>query len=322
MAPLQSLEAIVAAVQQRGALARVVVAGAEDPSAAAAVARAAQLGIAVPVLVGDAARIHPLLAQWPQLQHVAVLHEPDPSAAVARAIGCIQEDRAEFLMKGAVKTDVLLRAVLDRKAGLGVVGVLSHVAVLEHPLEPRLLLLTDAAVNVAPSLHRKIDIIANAVAVAQMLGIARPRVAVLSATERIAYQIMPSTKDADVLAKLCRMGVFGDAVVGGPYALDITVSRDKARHKGVGDDVAGQADILCAPDIEAGNILYKSISTLMGRPMAGVVVGACRPLVVPSRADEEASKLYALALAAYLSSPYSQRGHAEGLSPDHGAVQC
>jgi phosphate butyryltransferase len=300
MAALRSLDDLPAAVARRGVPVRVVVAAAADAPALAAVMEARRLGVAEPVLVGDAAALRDALAQRPELEGTAVIHEPDAARAVARSLDLVVRGEADFLMKGAVKTDVLLRAVLDRKEDLGVRGLLSHVAVTDHPLEPRLLLLTDAAVNVAPSLHRKIDIIANAVAVAKALGISVPKVAVLSATERIAYQAMPSTKDADVLAKLCRMGVFGDAVVGGPFALDIAVSRHKARHKGVEGAVAGAADILCAPDIEAGNILYKALSTLMARPIAGVVVGAARPLVVPSRADDGPSKLYALALAAYL----------------------
>jgi phosphate butyryltransferase len=111
---------------------------------------------------------------------------------------------------------------------------------------------------------------------------------------------MVSSKDADILAKLCRMGIFGDAVVGGPFALDIAVSRDKARAKGVEHPVAGQADILCAPNIVTGNVLYKAVTSLMDLPMAGIVVGANYPLVVPSRGDSDRSKFYALALAAYL----------------------
>lgn len=299
MLPPRSLDDIVRAVVARGCRVRVAVAAAAEPSVLAAVDEARRLGVAEPILVGDAPAVRRLLREE-GMEDLPVRHEPDPAAAVAQCLGLIRDGRAEFLMKGAVPTDVLLRAVLHRKTGLGVTGVLSHVAVLDHPWEPRLLLVTDAAVNVAPTLHRKIDIIANAVAVAQALGIAAPKVAVLSATERVAYHAMPSTKDADILAKLCRMGVFGQARVGGPYALDMAVSRDKARRKGVDDGVAGAADILCAPDIEAGNILYKALTTLLGRPVAGVVVGAIRPMVVSSRADDGPSKLAALALAAYL----------------------
>ncbi len=302
MIPPRCLEDIVAAVVARGARARVAVAAAGEPSALGAAVHAQRLGLAEPILVGDAPKIRDLLCRM-GISDLPVLHEPDPAGAVARCLALLRKGQAEFVMKGAVKTDILLRTVLAHKTGLQVTGVLSHVAVLDHPLEKRLLLITDAAVNVAPSLHRKVDIIANAVAVAQALGMAAPKVAVLSATERIAYQTMPSTKDADVLAKLCRMGVFGQAQVGGPYALDMAVSRHKAQRKGVDDGVAGEADILCAPDIEAGNILYKALTTLMGRPVAGIVVGGSRPLVVPSRADDEASKLYALALAAYVAGP-------------------
>ena len=300
MAALRSLDDLPAAVARRGVPVRVVVAAAADAPALAAVMEARRLGVAEPVLVGDAAALRDALAQRPELEGTAVIHEPDAARAVARSLDMVVRGEADFLMKGAVKTDVLLRAVLDRKEDLGVRGLLSHVAVTDHPLEPRLLLLTDAAVNVAPSLHRKIDIIANAVAVAKALGISTPKVAVLSATERIAYQAMPSTKDADVLAKLCRMGVFGDALVGGPFALDIAVSRDKARHKGVEGGVAGDADILCAPDIEAGNILYKALTQLAGATVAAMVIGTSAPVVLTSRTDTDDAKFYSIVLAALM----------------------
>ena len=135
---------------------------------------------------------------------------------------------------------------------------------------------------------------------AKKLGMNPPKVAVLSATEKVSYNDMTSSKDADILAKLCRMGIFGDAVVGGPFALDIAVSTDKARAKGVDHPAAGRADILCAPNIVTGNVLYKAVTSLMDLPMAGIVVGASYPLVVPSRGDSDRSKFYALALAAYL----------------------
>lgn len=297
--PVRSLDQMVELVRSRKTPVRVVIAACAEANAVLAGLEAARQGLAEPVFVGDVDRMRGL----PELASENVdafecLHEPDDKKALAASLDLLQEGRAQFLMKGGVKTDVLLRLVLGRKRGSD--GLLSHIGVFPHPREERLLIVTDAGVNIAPSLTRKIDIINNAVAVATKLGMDPPKVAVLSATEKVSYNDMVSSKDADILAKLCRMGIFGDAVVGGPFALDIAVSGDKARAKGVDHPVAGRADILCAPNIVTGNVLYKAVTSLMDLPMAGIVVGASYPLVVPSRGDSDRSKFYALALAAYL----------------------
>jgi phosphate butyryltransferase len=298
-ATVRSLEQMVELVRSRRTPVRVVIAACAEANAVLAGLAAAQQGLAEPVFVGDVE----LMRGLPELSGVnfdafECLHEPDDKSALARSLDLLHDGRAQFLMKGGVKTDVLLRAVLGRKRGSE--GLLSHIGVFPHPREDRLLIVTDAGVNIAPSLSRKIDIINNAVSVAKKLGMIPPKVAVLSATEKVSYNDMVSSKDADILAKLCRMGIFGDAVVGGPFALDIAVSMDKARAKGVEHPAAGQADILCAPNIVTGNVLYKAVTSLMDLPMAGIVVGAKYPLVVPSRGDSDRSKFYALALAAYL----------------------
>lgn len=299
VAPVQSLERMVELVRSRQTPVRVVIAACAEPNAVLAGLEASRQGLAEPVFVGDVERMRglPELAQE-NFDAFECVHEPDDKAALAASLDLLHEGRAQFLMKGGVKTDVLLRAVLGRKRGSS--GLLSHIGVFPHPREERLLIVTDAGVNIAPSLTRKIDIINNAVAVAKKLGMEPPRVAVLSATEKVSYNDMVSSKDADILAKLCRMGIFGDAVVGGPFALDIAVSREKALAKGVDHPAAGRADILCAPNIVTGNVLYKAVTSLMELPMAGIVVGASYPLVVPSRGDSERSKFYALALAAFL----------------------
>ena len=297
--PVRSLDQMVELVRSRKTPVRVVIAACAEANAVLAGLEAARQGLAEPVFVGDVERMRglPELA-GEKFNAFECLHEPDDKKALAASLDLLQEGRAQFLMKGGVKTDVLLRLVLGRKRGSD--GLLSHIGVFPHPREERLLIVTDAGVNIAPSLTRKIDIINNAVAVAKKLGMDPPKVAVLSATEKVSYNDMVSSKDADILAKLCRMGIFGDAVVGGPFALDIAVSGDKARAKGVDHPVAGRADILCAPNIVTGNVLYKAVTSLMDLPMAGIVVGASYPLVVPSRGDSDRSKFYALALAAYL----------------------
>lgn len=297
--PVRSLEQMVELVRSRQTPARVVIAACAEANAVLAGLEAARQGLAEPVFVGDVDRMRGL----PELAHenfdaFECLHRPGDKEALGVSLDLLHGGSAQFLMKGGVKTDVLLRAVLGRKRGSD--GLLSHIGVFPHPREERLLIVTDAGVNIAPSLTRKIDIINNAVAVAKKLGMDPPKVAVLSATEKVSYNDMTSSKDADILAKLCRMGIFGDAVVGGPFALDIAVSQDKARAKGVDHPAAGRADILCAPNIVTGNVLYKAVTSLMDLPMAGIVVGASYPLVVPSRGDSDRSKFFALALAAYL----------------------
>lgn len=299
LSPVTSLQRMVELVRARRTPARVVIAACAEANAVLAALEAARQGLAEPVFVGDVDRMRgfPELAKE-DFHAFECLHEPDDKKALVLSLDLLRDGRARFLMKGAIKTDVLLRAVFGRKQGG--TGLLSHIGVFPHPREERLLIVTDAGVNISPSLTRKIDIINNAVGVAAKLGMNPPKVAVLSATEKVSYNDMTSSKDADILAKLCRMGIFGDAVVGGPFALDIAVSVDKARAKGVDHPVAGRADVLCAPNIVTGNVLYKAVTSLMDLPMAGIVVGAGYPLVVPSRGDSEQSKFYALALAAYL----------------------
>jgi phosphate butyryltransferase len=299
MAAVTSLDRMVELVRGRSTAARVVVAACDEANAVLAVLEAHRQGLAEPVFVGDVEGMKRL----PELTEADFSRfecwpEPDIAAALQRSLDLLQEGRAGFLMKGGVKTDVLLRAVLGRKQGGE--GLLSHIGVFPHPRVERLLIVTDAGVNISPTLTRKIDIINNAVRVAKKLGMEPPKVAVISATEKVSYNDMVSSKDADILAKLCRMGLFGNAVVGGPFALDIAVSEEKARAKGVDHPAAGRADILCAPNIVTGNVLYKAVTSLMDLPMAGIVVGAAWPLVVPSRGDSDRSKFYALALAAYL----------------------
>lgn len=297
--PVTSLDRMVDMVRARHKPVRVVIAACAEPNAVLAGLEAFRQGLAEPVFVGDVERMR-ALSELADRDFAAFrcVHEPDEARGLGLALDEVEQGRAEFLMKGGVKTDVLLRAVLGRKRGGA--GLLSHIGVFAHPRAERLVIVTDAGVNIDPSLTRKIDIIKNAVAVAQALGMRPPRVAVLSATEKVSYNGMESSRDGDILARLCRMGLFGEALVGGPFALDIAVSAEKARAKGVDHPVAGRADILCAPNIVAGNVLYKSVTSLMDLPMAGIVVGAGFPLVVPSRGDSDRSKFYALALAAYL----------------------
>jgi phosphate butyryltransferase len=206
-----------------------------------------------------------------------------------------------MLMKGLVETAVLLKAVLDKETGLNTGRLVSHVAVMEVPSYHKLLFVTDAAINIAPDLDAKLDIVANAVIAARALGIARPKVAMLAAVEKINAAKMPCTVDAALVAQMNRRGQVRDCIVDGPLALDNAVSAESARIKGIESEVAGDADILVAPDIEAGNILYKCLMDLGGARGAGILMGASKPIVLTSRADSAQTKLASIAFAALAS---------------------
>lgn len=262
---------------------------------------AARQGLARPLFIGHrdkalaTAKKHGL-----DISPYELVHEPDDVRAVRLAVRAYRKGRADLIMKGLVSTSTLLKAVLDKQRGVPPLGVLSHVTVFSPPGEERLMLLTDAGVNISPNLQRKVEIVRNAVAVARVLGMERPKVALLAATEKVNYPAMPATLDADIIAKMAGQGEFGEAEVAGPLSLDLAVSPDAARCKGMNGAVAGCADLLVAPDIESGNILYKSLSAIARVPLASVVVGSEVPVVVPSRSDSEQSKLYAMALAVLL----------------------
>ena len=300
---LRTLQDIVDKAMPEGAMPRVAIARSANDFVLECAVQAYEAGVAEPILIGDMERTRAVadglgvdISKFPSLQ-VA-----DDEEAVFEAVRLYREGEASFIMKGLVSTATLLRAVLNKETGVPPEGILSHVSVFRHPLgEDRLMLMTDPAVNIKPNLQRKEDIVRNAVGVARALGIERPRVAILAATEKVNYPAMPATLDADLLAKMGEQGVFGDARVAGPMALDVAVSPKKAATKGVTGDVAGNADILVTPDIESGNVLYKSLNTLMAIDLAGVVVGSRVPVVVPSRGDSARNKFYSLALAAYLS---------------------
>jgi phosphate butyryltransferase len=296
MAAVTSLDRMVELVRARSSAVRVVIAACAEANAVLAGLEAHRQGLAEPVFVGDVERMKAL----PELAGTdfsgfECLHEPDTSAALKLSLDLLQDGRAGFLMKGGVKTDVLLRAVLGRRRGEGLLTTSGSSPSARGATPHR----TDAGVNTpdpdAQDRHHQ-----QRRPGGQTPRHGAPQGGGHSATEKVSYNDMVSSKDADILAKLCRMGLFGDAVVGGPFALDIAVSEEKARAKGVEHPVAGRADILCAPNIVTGNVLYKAVTSLMDLPMAGIVVGAAWPLVVPSRGDSDRSKFYALALAAYL----------------------
>lgn len=256
------------------------------------------LGIVAPRLIGDPAAIESACRDldWPVHDDWIVPAASD-AAAAATAVALVRDGAADAVMKGNIHTDVLLRALLDKERGLRLPGRrVSHVFVTDIPAYPKLLGITDAAINIAPDLNAKAQILQNAVELFQLLGIKTPKVAVLSAVETVNPAIA-STLDAACLALMARRGQLGGAAVDGPLAFDNAISATAAQEKGIISEVAGDADIVLVPDLVSGNILAKNLEYLAGAVAAGVVVGLAVPVALSSRADPPAARLAGLALA-------------------------
>ncbi len=281
---------------------RVAVAAAHEESALEAVFDAARHGLVEPILIGDAEQIRMIAADLgADLSGIRIIDEKDYAKAAAQAVALVRAGEADMLMKGVLDTSILLKAALNKENGLNAGRLTSHVAVMEVPSYHKLLIVTDAAINIAPDLAGKLDIIANAVLVAKAIGIANPKVALLAAVEKVNWDKMPCTADAAIITQMNRRGQLKGCIVDGPLALDNAVSAESAQIKKIVSDVAGDADILVAPDIEAGNILYKCLLDLGQAKGAGIVVGASKPIVLTSRADSAETKLASIALAALAS---------------------
>ncbi len=282
---------------------RVSIAAPEHPSVLEAVKAAEEKNLAEPILVGDRSRITRAADEAGYaLDPERIVHVPRVVAAARKAVELVHDGDADIIMKGHLHTDDFLRAVLDREVGLRTRAVMSHVFIWEA-LEAlgRLVFVTDAAMNIAPDLVTKADILLNAVHLAGMFGVKEPRVAVLAAVELVNPR-MPATTEAGSLGKMCERRQFSVSChIDGPLALDNALSGLAAEVKGIKSDVAGRADVLLVPDIEAGNMLAKSFVYLTGGRMAGVVVGAAAPVVLTSRADSAENKLYSMATAVLMS---------------------
>jgi len=277
---------------------RVAVACAADGAVLQAVTEARDRDVAEYILVGDREEILAKAAEaGVELEQARIEHQPDPLKAASLAVKLTREGEADIVMKGYIHTDDFLRAILDRETGLRAGSVMSHVFVMESKLQKRLVFMSDAAMNISPSLETKADIILNAVHLASMFGLECPKVGVLAAVE-VVNPAMPATTEAATLAKMSERRQFSTpCVIDGPFGLDNAIDAFAAKHKRIDGPVAGQADVLIVPDIEAGNILAKSFVFMSGGDVAGVLVGAKRPVVVTSRADNARSKLFSIATA-------------------------
>lgn len=267
-----------------------------------AASEAAAEGLIVPLLVGPEGKIRRTAeATGVDITGFAVVDEPHSHAAAERAVAMVRSGEAGLLMKGSLHTDELMGAVVARSSGLRTDRRISHVYVMDVPGHPGPLLITDAAINIAPTLEEKADIIRNAVDLAHAIGIDLPRVAILAAVETI-NPAMPSTLDAAALCKMADRGQITGALLDGPLALDNAISTVAAKEKGILSAVAGQADILVVPNLEAGNMLAKQVTFLSGADGAGIVLGAKVPIILTSRADSVRSRLASCAVGVLLAS--------------------
>jgi len=268
-----------------------------ERSALTGAAEAAAAGLITPIYVGPKERIAEIAREHDiALGSAQIIDAPHSHAAAAQAVALVREGRAELLMKGSLHTDELLGAVVARDSGLRTGRRISHVFIMDVPTYHKVLIVTDAAINIAPSLEDKADICQNAIDLARSLGLKQPKVAILAAVETVNSK-MPATLDAAALCKMAERGQVKGALLDGPLAFDNAISKEAARTKGIQSEVAGDPDILLAPDLEAGNILAKLLSFLARADSAGVVLGARVPIILTSRADSVRARIASCAVA-------------------------
>jgi phosphotransacetylase len=257
-------------------------------------------GLIVPILVGPAAKIREVAgASRIDLGNARIVDTPHSHASAAKAVELVRQGDAELLMKGSLHSDELLGAVVARETGLRTGRRISHVFIMDVPTYHKVLIVTDAAINIAPTLEDKVDICQNAIDLAVALGVKTPKVAILAAVETVNSK-MPATLDAAALCKMADRGQITGGLLDGPLAFDNAISREAARVKGIRSEVAGDPDILLVPDLEAGNMLAKQLTFLANADSAGLVLGARVPIILTSRADAVITRLASCAVAALL----------------------
>lgn len=277
---------------------RIVVAAAQDEPVLEAVRDAVSEGFVEAILVGDKEKIVQIAHKINfDVNDLEIIDETDNTKAALKAVELVSTGKADMLMKGLLETSTILKAVLNKEIGLRTGRLMSHVAVFEIPGFDRLIFITDAAFNMYPDIKAKIDILNNAVSVAHAVGIETPKVAPICAVE-VVNPDMPATIDASILSKMNERGQIRGCIVDGPLAVDNALSEEAARHKKINSPAAGKADILLLPNIEAGNVMYKTLTYTTRAKNGGILVGTSAPVVLTSRADSPESKLYSIALAA------------------------
>ena len=280
---------------------KIAVAAAGDQDVLEALKNAMAEKIVEPILVGDEKNIRKICKRIQyDISDLELINIPEREEASAKAAELVREEKSEILMKGMVSTGLLLKAVLDKEHGLRKGGTLSHCAVFESPFYHKLLGVTDAAMNVYPDLNEKIDIIKNAVELFHKLGNNNPKVAIVGSVETINPK-MEATMHAATISMMNYRNQIKGCIIDGPLAIDNSVSKKSAEQKNIRSDVAGDVDIILAPNIDGANILYKSLNFLGGASSAAVIMGAKAPVVLTSRADSEKSKFLSISLAAAIS---------------------
>ena len=268
-----------------------------DESSLSGAIEAARLGLILPILVGPAATITEVARSKGIDLHAAEIVEADTARASAnRAVELVRLGQAELVMKGSLHSDEVLAAVINKETGLRTGRRLSHAFLMDIPTYHKVLIVTDAAINIAPTLEDKVDICQNAIDLAKTFGVARPKVAILAAVETVNSK-MPATLDAAALCKMADRGQIKGGILDGPLAFDNAISRVAAMTKGIVSEVAGDPDILLAPDLEAGNMMAKMLSFLANSDSAGLVLGARVPVILTSRADSVEARIASCAVA-------------------------
>jgi phosphate acetyltransferase len=293
----EKYDALIAACAPLAPVRTIVVHPCDESSLRGAL-EAAQANIILPIMVGPETRIRALAASLGvDLAGIRMIDVPHSHAAAEKGVAMVRAGAADALMKGSLHTDELMAAVVDKETGIRTARRISHIFIMDVPTYAKPLFITDAAVNIFPNLEDKVDILLNAIELARALKIDMPKVAILSAIETITSRI-PSTIDAAALCKMAERGQISGALVDGPLALDSAISREAAAIKHIVSPVAGDADILLAPDLEAGNMLAKELVFLANADAAGIVLGARVPIILTSRADNVRTRMASCAVAA------------------------
>jgi phosphotransacetylase len=268
-----------------------------EETALSGAVEAAEAGLIEPILVGPRKKIEEIAkAADIDLGDLEIADTPHSVASAAQAVALVREGRAEVLMKGSLHTDELMSAIVSREGGLRTGRRISHVFIMDVPTYHKVLIVTDAAINIAPTLEDKVDICQNAIDLAILLGLEKPKVAILAAVETVNSK-MSATLDAAALCKMAERGQIKGGILDGPLAFDNAISKQAAQTKGIRSEVAGDPDILLAPDLEAGNILAKQLSFLANADSAGMVLGARVPVILTSRADSVRSRIASCGVA-------------------------
>ncbi|GAB4172925.1 MAG: phosphate butyryltransferase [Calditrichia bacterium] len=297
---IQSFNEIISTVQGKKRR-RIAVAYAQDMDVLLALKNATENNLADGILIGDEAKINQIAEEINlDFSHFKVINETDEVQATQKAVDVVRNGEAEVIMKGLCSTATFLKAILKSETGLKSGSMLSHLAIFEVEHYHKLIFMSDAALNIAPTLDEKVGIIQNAVNACHKLGNENPKVAMITAVEKVNPAKMPATSDAAIISKMAERGQIKHCIIDGPLAVDNAFSKKSCEIKGIRSEVGGDADIAIVPDIEAGNVFYKVMSYLAGARTAGLILGAKVPVVLTSRADSDDTKYLSIATACLL----------------------